>query len=175
MKTRYLRLAIAGLIVLGIHGPTWPMIVRARGVNRLEETLETEQLASSLKEMRDAAGRNLERVVGIANAVQLLRKAVAVPDSDPFVLTDPAATRGREAAERAFEPGPDSVEWPDLALLGVVLDGEKSMVLIDDGVYKKGDTVSGVRIVEIAEDRIVLASSNDERRALMLEGREESK
>ena len=175
MKTRYLRLVIAGLIVLGIHGPTWPMIVRARALNRLEGTLETEQLAASLKEMRNAAGKNLKRVVAIANAVQPLRKAVFIPDSDPFVSTDPAVARGRKATELALEPGQGSTEWPDLTLLGVVLDGDHSMVLIEDGVYKEGDAVSGVRIVEIAEDRIVLASSNGERRTLMLEGWEEPK
>jgi len=88
--------------------------------------------------------------------------AVTPPAAEQFAETDarPMFRQDRKGAPATI----GDAAPPDIALVGIIADGTDRLALVKTGTsplasaYRVGASISGWRIVEIAPDRIVLAS-----------------
>lgn len=99
MKTRYVLLVIAGLIVLALLALVWPLAMKSRVEARIEGVQQGAQLASTLQQMEGDVGKSVKRSEEVSAAVAERQTAFKRPTSDPFIgllpveeTTPPAVT-----------------------------------------------------------------------------------
>jgi len=195
MKAHHVTLVLIGLVVVFLLGLTWPLRKLSKVGFRLARTQETQQLATRLESVQEAASANLEEARALQTAAAALRADVASPQGSPFVSLEPeeGPENANPISELPIEQGPDeepeqideppdvdespdiwvrlAEEWPELTLTGVVLAGEGSLAVVNNEVYKLGTPVAGGLILqEVHSERIVLVSPEGLHRELQLVG-----
>ena len=195
MKAHHVTLVLIGLVVVFLLGLTWPLRKRSKVGFRLARTLETQQLATRLESVQDAAKANLQQARALQTAAAALRADVASSQGSPFVSLEPEKgseepnpvsglpnDQGQDQGPEQIDEPPDAdeppdiwmrlaEEWPELTLTGVVLAGEGSLAVVNNEVYKLGTPVAGgLMLQEVHDERIVLVSPEGLHRELQVVG-----
>ena len=187
MKIQHVVPIVVLALTLGLFGVVWPMTWRSGKALRLGPVHGAAKLRTDLGEIESAMTRYVQEMGALAKAMHGRRAGNVLAAADAFgraptptavaAAAQPGVTGAEALAQvqaataeavkaRLEEPGKD--DWGDLKLLGVVFAGKDSVVIINWGVYKLGSIVEGMKIVEIREKEVVLASKLGQRRVLML-------
>jgi hypothetical protein len=98
-----------------------------------------------------SAGSTGASVAPPAPSARRAPRAIELPRGDPFRPFDQPAP-----APPAAAAAPGSPVRPACRFCGIIKKGALVLALIDDGLYKVGDTVAGATVREIDAQRVVL-------------------
>ncbi len=181
MKARFLILAGAVLLVVGLLLLMWPMTRRTTGGPRLDTLNDAQKLISSLREIETACDQHSER----ANALRdrLVALHVGGTDDTPAAFTRPAPESKSWGwpEHRPEVKGPTTVKarvrpvmsWPDLDLTGVIDAGPDSIAIMNGLIYRINSKIDSLRVAEIRNGSVLLVSPTGETRRLRLSGWDE--
>ena len=181
---------IVMVLVVVVFGVLWPMTWGATSGKLLKELEEKASLGSDLGSVENAVSQHLAQMQALSETLKTRQSKL-----DPVALEalgrggaasavtgqDAGGSQGSVAAAKAQLEAESSKmledldqakkdDWPKLRLLGVVTAGDESLALINYEVYRLGGIVKGVKIIEIREEEIVLASKLGETRVILLQG-----
>jgi hypothetical protein len=140
---------IQAVILMGLIGLVFLSLGRNARTRRMTE----------LAILRFYAGFRFYGVVVSVSAALVFVYALTLKPSDKVHARETPAPTPAPAVVPAPEPVPAipiAREFPELELSGVILNGARSSAIINQKYVEVGETIEGVRLVEIGENGIVV-------------------
>ena len=192
MRTQHVVPVAVAVVTLAMFGVVWPMTWQSGVGSQFRMVQQAAASGKDLAELEKTVEGYLEEAEELSRVVKLRRADIELAGVDAFgedagsgpktggsdrdaqqKLATAALTGMQSAAAQAMGAqtggtGKDEA-GAELRLLGVVFAGKESVVIINWDVFRLGGIVNGMKIVEIGEKEVVLASKVGQRRVLMLE------
>jgi hypothetical protein len=176
-------------MALVLFGVVWPMTWRGSGGDRFQKIMVTASLRNDLGKIETAVAKHLKEAEALSRIIRSRRSLGTLTGAQAFDL-DPARKKATGQAQpstadlaadalmkvqaataeaiKARMQQPEKEIWPDMALHGIVYAGKDSVAIINWEICRIGSLIEGMKVLDIKDKEVVLASKLGQKRVLAL-------